>query len=238
VLQARAEKAVEKALEDAWTAASAVVISGATGKNSEYVNGRFELVEREVYSKVGDSYTWLFVGNADSWMVAETESKDTRKTKSVSVDGSKIDGHAVAGAYGQPPQSGAREWKLYDDTKEEWRTQTILIEHMKEDSADAVGGSVQAVDKLIPSDHVCERWRAGCCPTFFDFGRCKYAHEEPGFKSMVLPSGAQMRVSARKRGFALAAIVAAAARCREIEAARARAAYAESLATGVEAARN
>jgi len=237
VLQARAEKAVEKALEDAWTASSAVVISGATGKNSEYVNGRFELVEREVYSKVGDSCTWLFVGNADTWMVAETDSKDARKTKSVSVDGSKIDGHAVAGAYGKPPQSGAREWKLYDDTKEEWRTQTIQVEHMKEGegSADAVGRSVQAVDKLIPSDQVCERWRAGCCPTVFDFGRCKYSHEEPGFKSMVLPSGAQMRVSARKRGFALAAVVAAAVRCRENEVARARAAYAESLAAGVEA---
>lgn len=45
-------------LEDAWQAASVVVISGAdydaTGSHSNKVNGRFELVEREVYRKVSN----------------------------------------------------------------------------------------------------------------------------------------------------------------------------------------
>ena len=41
-------------VEAAWVAAAQVVISGAVGPRADFVNGRFEQVEWEVYRKVGD----------------------------------------------------------------------------------------------------------------------------------------------------------------------------------------
>ena len=118
--EAAAETATaEKELEEAWAAASMVVISGATGPRSKNVDGRFELVEREVYSKVGDLGTWLFIDSKGNWVVGPTKGKDARKTA--------LNGwaHTVAGADGKPPPSGAREWQLYDYAKKEWHKHTL-----------------------------------------------------------------------------------------------------------------
>ena len=49
----------------AWAAAPAqVVLSGAAGPDAGFVNGRFELVEREVHRDVVAPDTWLYVAKA------------------------------------------------------------------------------------------------------------------------------------------------------------------------------
>ena len=51
-------------MEAAWAAAQQVVISGAAGPKAARINGRFELVEREVHRDVVAPDTWLYVAKA------------------------------------------------------------------------------------------------------------------------------------------------------------------------------
>ena len=120
-------------------AARQVVISGAAGPNAAWVNGRLELVEREVYRKVGEPGTWLFVDKDDTWMVGDTESKDARKTESASW------AHSVASAGGMPPPAGAAEWKVTHG-KDNWVEQTVEVEVLNAAQArEQVGAPAAAV---------------------------------------------------------------------------------------------
>jgi len=68
--QKEAVAAAEAASAVAWAAAPAVVeINGAEGENAGSVNGRFELVERGVYRKVGEADLWLYCASTDQWLV-------------------------------------------------------------------------------------------------------------------------------------------------------------------------
>ena len=108
-------------VEAAWAAARQVVIRGATGESWEpsaaAVNGLFEQVEREVYRKVGEPDTWLFVSCKGKWVVGFTANKDDRKTESNGW------AQSVASAVGMPPPAGAGRWKVWDNTK--WVEQTV-----------------------------------------------------------------------------------------------------------------
>ena len=80
-----------------------LVISGVTGLNADFGNGRHEVVDRDVHRKVGDPDKWLFANHNGQWMVGATNSKHARKTVS--------NGYAytMAKAGGRPPAAGAVE---------------------------------------------------------------------------------------------------------------------------------
>ena len=110
-------------VEAAWAAAPAqVVISGAAGPAS--VNGRYEQVEREVYTyaKVGEPGLWLFVAKDGRWHVGTTAGKDARKTKSWG------QAHSVASAGGISPPAGAGQWQVCDGKGGWWVKQTVEVE--------------------------------------------------------------------------------------------------------------
>ena len=109
-------------IEAAWAAAQQVVISGATGNNAVFVNGRFEQVEREqVYRKVGELGRWLFSAEDGRWYVGSTAGKDARKTNPAGF------AHSVASAGGMPPPAGAGRWKVGDGPPGRWVEQTLEV---------------------------------------------------------------------------------------------------------------
>ena len=93
-----------------------VAISGAVGESASSVNGRFDLVEPEVYRKTDGGAAaseWLFADSDGRWVVSDTEAKDARR----SPGRGRIDGaawaHSVArSAAGALPPSGANRWQL------------------------------------------------------------------------------------------------------------------------------
>ena len=99
------------------------MIRGATGSSAAYVNGRFELAEREVYRKVGEPDSWLFVVSDGCWWVGPTASKDARKTESTGW------AHTVASAGGLPPPAGAGQWQLYEGS--DWVPQTVQVDQFR-----------------------------------------------------------------------------------------------------------
>ena len=107
-------------VEAAWGAAQQVVISSATGPNAATINGQFELVEREVYCKVGEPDKWLFVAKDGDWTVGNTLNKDARATDSNGW------AYAVVEAGGMPPHSGSVQWNLHNGTA--FVEQTVKVE--------------------------------------------------------------------------------------------------------------
>ena len=106
-------------VEAAWAAAQQVMITGAMGSNAAAANGRFKQVEREVFEKVGDPETWLFVATDGGWWVGDTEDKNAREAWGYA--------HSVCAAGEMPPSAGPAQWQLHDG-EDEWVEQTLQVE--------------------------------------------------------------------------------------------------------------
>jgi len=104
-----------------------VVISGAEGLSVEgdavvdATNGRFELVGRGVYRKVGAADKWLFIGNDGLWWVGSAAHKGAKLATGWA--------QSVASAGGLPPASGEAMWRVTTPNKAggfEWREPCLL----------------------------------------------------------------------------------------------------------------
>ena len=99
-----------------WATAGTVLIEGATGPNSQLVNGDFEVAERPdneppIYRRVDGRDWWLFVNKDDNWAVSHKEDKDARKTSSTCT------AYSVEAADGRLPHEVGAAWKVYTGTE-------------------------------------------------------------------------------------------------------------------------
>jgi hypothetical protein len=128
----QAQKVRQVWAQQVWAAARLVMVRGVTGDNANFVNGLFELVEAEVYRKVGAADHWLFLDKNDHWAVGGTTQKDTRQTQASS------QAYMVDVAGGLPPSNGTTQgWKVAEN--DTWIEQTAVVEVFDATQAEKAG---------------------------------------------------------------------------------------------------
>ena len=103
-----------------WATAGPVLIEGASGLNSGFVNGAFEVVERPhneppIYRRADGRDWWLYVSSTGMWAVGDEEDKDALEEDKVErKTSSACWAHSVEAAEGRLPHEVGAAWKVKD----------------------------------------------------------------------------------------------------------------------------
>ena len=107
-----------------WAAAGLVLIEGATGPNSDFVNGRFEVAERPnkeppIYSRADGKDGWLYVDKNGRWAVGDKKHKAECKTGTLT--GGSCWAYSLKAAQGRLPEVVGTAWWVLHIGKQQLR---------------------------------------------------------------------------------------------------------------------